>query len=206
MTDPDLQRLAELWTESDGAEQEAFESLARKARLRGRILAYLNFAAVAVTVGGVALGVFMKPGAVTMFTAIALLVITFIVLRKRRQIKQMSRTLDTASRQAFIETSISNATANLRRTTLSLAFFPVGVLAALFYKMSVRAGGRTELMLPEFLEWAPSPRGLITFVVLALLFAWGVRTKWRISRELRRLEQLRVAYAQEARQDEDEAG
>lgn len=206
MTDPDLQKLADLWTEPDGAEQEAFEALARKARLRGRILAWLNFAAVAVTVAGVVMGVFMEPGPVTMVTAIALLVTTVVVLRKRRQIKQMTRALDTASRQAFIETSIGNAAANLRRTRLSLAFFPVGVVVALFYKMSVQAGGRTELMLPAFLEWAPSPRGIITFVLLALLYAWGVRTKWRISRELRSLEELRDAYAEEARLDEDEIG
>lgn len=203
MTDPDLQRLADLWTEPEAAEQEAFEILARKARLRGRIFAYLNFAAVAVTVGGVALGVFMKPGAVTMVAAIALLVTTVIVLRKRQQIKQMTRTLETAGRQAFIETSISNAAANLRRTRLSLAFFPIGVVIALTYKMSVRVGGNAERIPAEFVAWAPSPRGLMTFLVLALLFAWGVRTAWRIRRELRRLEELRAAYAEEARQDGD---
>jgi hypothetical protein len=204
MTDPDLQRLADLWTEPDSEEQEAFEALARKARLRGRIFAYLDFAAVAIILGGTVLGVFMKPGMVTMMAAIALIVITVIVTRKRRQIKQMSRTLDTAGRQAFIETSISNATANLRRTRLSLAFFPFGAVIALTYKMSVRAGGDAARIPAEFVEWAPSPRGIITFVILALLFAWGVRTAWRIRRELRRLEDLRAAYAEEARIDGDE--
>jgi hypothetical protein len=205
MTDPDLQKLADLWTEPDAGEQAGFEAMARKARLRGRIFAWLNFAAVAVTVGGVALGVFMKPGAVTMVAAIALITTTVIVLGKRRQIKQMTRTLETAGRQAFIETSISNATANLRRTRLSLAFFPVGAVIALTYKMSVRAGGHSELMLAAFLDWAPSPRGIITFVILLLLFVWGVRTAWRIKRELRRLEELRAAYAEEAEYEGAEA-
>lgn len=205
MTDPDLQKLADLWTEPEAAEQEAFEAMARRARLRGRIFAYLNFAAVAVTIGGVALGVFMKPGAVTMVAAIALIVVTIIVLRKRRQIRQMTRTLETAGRQAFIETSISNATANLRRTRLSLAFFPIGAVIALAYKMSVRAGGHAERIPAEFVEWAPSPRGIVTFVILALLFAWGVRTAWRIKRELRRLEDLRAAYAEQAELERDQA-
>jgi membrane protein implicated in regulation of membrane protease activity len=202
MTDPDLQRLADLWTEPDGAEQEAFEALARKARLRGRIFAYLDITAVAIILGGAVLAMFMKPGAVTMFAAIALIVVTVIVTRKRRQIKQMTRTLDTAGRQAFIETSISNATANLRRTRLSLAFFPVGAVIALTFKMSVRTGGHSELMWAAFLEWAPSPRGIITFVILALLFAWGLRTLWRIKCERRRLEELRAAYAEEAEYEE----
>ena len=205
MTDPDLQRLADLWTEPDAAEQEAFEALARKARLRGRILAWLDFAAVAIILGGAVLGIFMKPGAVTVGAAIALIVITVIVTRKRRQIKQMTQTLDTAGRQAFIETSISNATANLRRTRLSLAFFPVGAVIALIYKMSVRAGGNVERIPAEFLEWAPSPRGIITFVVLALLLGWGVRTARRTRRELRSLNELQAAYAEEAEFEDETA-
>ncbi|HEX6376349.1 MAG TPA: hypothetical protein VFZ91_11585 [Allosphingosinicella sp.] len=202
MTDPDLQKLADLWTEADPAEQEAFEAQARKARLRGRIFAYLDFAAVAIILGGSVLGIFMTPGAITMVAAIGLIVTTVIVTRKRRQIKQMTRSLDTASRQAFIDTSISNATANLRRTRLSLAFFPLGVSLALLYKMSVRTGGRSELMLGSFLEWVQTPRGLITMLALALLFYWGVRTAKRLRRELARLEEMRAAYAEEARREE----
>lgn len=205
MTDPDLQRLAELWTENDAAEQEAFEAMARKARLRGRIFAYLDYAAVAFILGTSVLGFFMEPGAVTMMAAIALIVITLIVTRKRRQIKQMTRTLDTASRQAFIDTSLSNANANLRRTRLSLAFFAPGVVLALAYKMALRVGGRTADIPAEFVEWVQTPRGIITLALLALLFAWGLRTASRIKRELRRLEQLRAAYAEEDRQDEGDA-
>jgi hypothetical protein len=206
MTDPDLQRLADLWTEPDADEQRAFEAMARKARLRGRIFAWLDFAAVAVIVGGVVFGFFMQPGTATMVAAIALIVVTVIVTRKRRQIKQMTRALDTAGRQAFIETSISHATANLRRTRLSLAFFPLGVVLALTYKMSLRTGGRAELIPGEFLEWVQTTRGIITMVLLALLFAWGLRTAWRLRRELRRLGELRAAYAEEDRHDEQDSG
>jgi preprotein translocase subunit SecG len=206
MTDPDLQRLADLWTESDdAAEQEAFEAMARKARWRGRLFAWLDFAAVAFILACSVLGFVMKPGAITMVAAIALIVTTLIVTRKRRQIKQMTRALDTASRQSFIETSISNAGANLRRTRLSLAFFPLGVIFALAYKMSLRAGGRTDLIPATFVEWVQTSRGIITLALLALLFAWGLRTARRTRQELRRLEELRVAYAEEDRQDEDDA-
>src|SRR5215218_5038362 len=105
MTDPDLQTLADLWTETDAAaEQEAFEVMARKARLRGRIFAWLDFAAVAFILATSVIGFLLKPGPITMVAAIALIVTTLIVTRKRRQIKQMTRTLDTASRHAFIET------------------------------------------------------------------------------------------------------
>ena len=206
MTDPDLQSLADLWTENDSAEQEAFEAMARKARLRGRIFAWLDFAAVAFILGASLVGVFLEPGPITMIAAIALVVTTVIVTRKRRQIRQMTRTLDTASRQAFIETSLSNAGANLRRTRLSLAFFPLGVLFALAYKMSLRTGGRTDLIPGEFVEWVQTPRGIITMALLSLLFAWGLRTARRTKQELRRLAELRAAYAEEERCDERDAG
>ena len=206
MTDPDLQRLADLWTENDPAEPKAFEAMARKARLRGRIFAYLDYAAVAFILGTSVLGIFMKPGAITMVAAIALIVITVIVTRKRRQIKQMTRTLDTASRQSFIETSLSNAGANLRRTRLSLAFFVPGAVLALTYKMALRVGGRTGEIPAEFIDWVQTPRGIITMALLALLFAWGWRTARRIKQELRRLEELRDAYDEEDRRDERDSG
>jgi hypothetical protein len=203
MTDPDLQNLADLWKEADaGEEQRAFEVMARKARRRGRIFAWLDFAAVAFILVTSLVGFLMVPGPVTMVTAIALVVTTIIVTRKRRQIKQMTRTLDTASREAFIDTSISNATANLRRTRLSLAFFPLGAVIALTYKMALRVGGRTELISGEFVEWVQTARGIITMALLALLFAWGLSTARRIRRELRRLEELRAAYSEEDEQDQ----
>lgn len=203
MTDPDLQKLADLWKEADASEpQPAFEAMARKARRRGRIFAWLDFAAVAFILATSVIGFVMEPGPITMAAAIALIVITVIVTRKRSQIRQMTRTLDTASREAFVDTSISNATANLRRTRLSLAFFPLGVVIALVYKMALRAGGRTDLIPATFVDWVQTSRGIITMVLLALLFAWGVRTERRIRRELRRLEELRAAYSEEDRKDQ----
>lgn len=205
MTDPDLQSLADLWADTDSPRPEAFEKIARKARLRGRIFAWLDHAAVAFILACSVLGFFMEPGPATMVAAIALIVMTLVVTRKRRQIKQMTRTLDTASRPAFIETSISNATANLRRTRLSLAFFVPGMVVALAYKMALRVHGRIEDVPGEYVDWVQTPRGIVTMVLLGLLFAWGLRTAWRTKRELGRLEELRAAYAEEDRIDERDA-
>ena len=205
MTDPDLQGFADLWREPDAAESEEFKAMARKARQRGRVLAYLDITGVALLVGSVLLSLFMKPGATTVAAAVVLLITTVVVMRKRRQIRQMTRALDTASREAFVETSINIATANLTRARLALVMFPVGVVLAVIFKMSVRVGGRTDLILPAFLEWAPSPRGIATFVVLALLFAWVVRTNLRAKRELTALEEVRALYAEEARHEASKA-
>jgi hypothetical protein len=205
MTDPDLQGFADLWTESDAAEQEAFEAMASKARRRGRVLAWLDVAGVTLLVGSVLLSLFMKPGGITVVAAIVLLITTVVVIRKRRQIRQMTRALDTASREAFVETSISNALVNLRRARLTLIVFPIGAVIALVFKMSVRVGGRTDLIIPAFLEWAPTARGIVTLLVLMLLFAWVVRTASRTKRELRALEEVRAVYAEQARHEAAEA-
>jgi hypothetical protein len=117
----------------------------------------------------------------------------------------MARSLDTASRQAFLETSISNAAANLRRNRLGLAFFPVGMVLALTSKMALRTGGRSELMWGSFLDWMQTPRGIITLILLALVFAWGVRSGRRTRLELRRLEELRAVFAEEDRCDETDS-
>ena len=202
MTDPDLQDFADLWTEADSAGHEAFEKLARRARRRGRLFAYLDFAAVAFILGITVFSFIARPGTVTMIAAIVLIATTLLVTRKRRQIRQMARALDTASRQAFIETSISNAAANLRRNRLGLAFFPVGVVLALTYKMAVRTGGQSELMLGSFLEWIQTPRGIVTLILLALVFAWGLRSARRAKLELHRLEEVRAVYAEADRNDE----
>ena len=121
--------------------------MARKARLRGRIFAWLDFAAVASS-GHKLVGVGMEPGPTTMAAA----------SRHRDHGDRNSqaaedqadeRALDTASRTAFIETSISHATANLRRTRLSLAFFPLGVVFALITRCRF-GGGRADLIPGEF--------------------------------------------------------
>jgi hypothetical protein len=205
MTDPELQELAELWQQPDSAEAEKFQAMARRARRRGRWLGYADWALAVVLVGGSLFALFASPGPLFTTAAILLLVTTVFLTWQRRKLRQMASSLDTADRQAFIESSVRSARANLRRVTLSVIALPPLVIVALLAKMGMRRGHVSD---PGqiLLAWAQSPRGMISLAIFALLIAYSLRSIHRIRGELGRLESLRRAYEEESQADGPEAG
>lgn len=199
MTDPELQELAELWRQPDAAEAEKFKALARRARRQGRFLAYADAALAVLLIGGSLLVLVASHGPVTTSAAIILLIATVWLTWRRRKLRQMASTLDTADRQSFIESSLRSARANLRRVTLSLMALPPLVVAALLAKTSLREGAAVADPVQLLADWARSPRGMISLAVFALIFAFAGRSILRIRAELRRLKALRRAYEEEAR-------
>lgn len=199
MTDPELHELAELWREPDPAEAEKFQALARRARRRGRYLGYADWALALVLVGGSLFAFLTSPGPLTTAAAIGLLVATVWLTWQRRRFRQMARTLDTRDRQSFIESSVKSARANLRRVTLTVIALPPLVILALLSKMSLRRGGPVSDPGQVLLDWAQSPRGMISIAIFATLIALSLRSIIRIRDELRRLRNLRQAYEEENR-------
>ena len=205
MNDDEFDRLAALWNEPDPEEQAHFERLARRARRQGRLLAYADLAWFVLIVGGSAFAALIAPGPITMAAAVLLLVATVWLTWRRRKYRQMARTLDTTDRASFLQSSVRNARANLRRVTLSLIAFPLLVPVAKFLKLSFVTGGDISDM-PEVLsDWAQSLRGMLTIFAMALVVAYAMRSRRRIKMELRRLEELRIAEAEGARQDAEDA-
>ncbi len=199
MTDPELQELAELWREPDPAEAGKFQALARRARRRGRYLAYADWALALVLVGGSLFAILASPGPLTTGAAIGLLVATIWLTWQRRRLRQMANSLDTTDRRGFIESSIKSARANLRRVTLTVIALPPLVILALLSKMSFRRGGPVTDPGQVLLDWAQSPRGMISLAIFALLIALSLRSIMRIRNELRRLRSLRGDYEEENR-------
>jgi len=201
MTEPGFDDLAALWNEPDGAEQEDFAALARKARRQGKILAYVDFVFAMLLLGGIALSVFMTPNRTTIVVAVVLLVATAWITWKRRAMRQMSSALKTEDKTAFLRSSVGNATANLRRVTLSLTFFPIILLAGVAFKVSQRNGGYLEHPLVAMSTWAFSTRGAVSLTIMALIFATVIRSRLKIKGEIRRLKALQDEYAAEAIRD-----
>lgn len=199
MIDPELQELAELWCEPDAAEAEKLQVLARRARRRGRWLGYADWALAFVLVGGSLFALVAAPGPLTTGAAFLLLVTTVWLTWQRRRLRQMASTLDTADRQAFIESSVRSARANLRRVTLTVIALPPLVIFALLTKMAARRGGYVDDPGRVLLDWAQSPRGMISLAIFASLIALSLRSIFRIRNELRRLRKLRRAYEEENR-------
>lgn len=196
MTDPELQELADLWQQPDAAEVEKFQSLARRARRRGRYLGYADWALAIILVGGSLFALLGSPGALSTVAAVLLLVTTIWLTWQRRRLRQMASSLDTTDRQGFIESSVRSARANLRRVSLTVAALPPLVVAALLAKMNAR-GGEVSDAGPFLLDWARSPRGMISLAIFAALIALSLRSILRIRNELRRLQNLRRAYEEE---------
>jgi hypothetical protein len=204
MTGPDLDEFAELWQgDPDPEEQARMEALAEKARRRGRLLAYADIALAALIVGGSLFGAFAVRGPVTMVTALLLVVGTTWFTVKLRATRQMSRTLSTVDRESFIESSMRNARASLRRITIGLIFVPLLVPTVIVWKVSLRHGGRIPDPLHVMLDWAQSPRGVITMCLMAAAAVFTLRSRRKLKREIRQLEELRAAYREEAAREGD---
>jgi hypothetical protein len=204
MTGPDLDEFAELWQgDPDPEEQARMEALAEKARRRGRLLAYADITLAALIVGGSLFGAFAVRGPVTMVTALLLVVGTTWFTVKLRATRQMSRTLSTVDRESFIESSVRNARASLRRITIGLIFVPLLVPTVIVWKVSLRHGGVIPDPWQVMLDWAQSPRGIITMCLMAAAALFTLRSRRKLKREIRQLEELRAAYREEAAREGD---
>lgn len=201
MREPGFEELADLWQDPEEGDREAFEALARRARRRGRLLGYADLGFVLLLVGGILLGIFMTPHPTTIVAAIILLVATLWLSWTRRRLRQMTATLNTGDPAAFLDSSVANAKANLRRVNLSLMLTPPFVAMAIAFKGSQRSEGIEHL--PQGIwEWASSARAIIALAVVFLLALSLVRSRRRLRAELGRLESLRLDYEEERLRDE----
>jgi hypothetical protein len=205
MNRPEFDEFAELWQEQPaGLEQVQMEVDASSARRRGRLYDYLEYGLGIALVAVFVAGSFIVANPLTIAVAVPLMIAITWLTWRRRALRQMARSLNTSNREAFIESSLRYARANLRRNTIGLASLPFLIPTALTFKVSMRTGGGPDEVWQAFLEWAQTPRAAITVVALAILGGFTLRSRRKVRLEIRRLETLRRSYAQEAER-EDEA-
>lgn len=202
MSTGDLDDLTALWrVEPDPAEREELERLADQARRRGRLSDYADIALVGFLIGTTAVATFAARSPLFLGVAVILIAATVWLTIKRRALRQMSRSLNTADRQGFIDSSIRNVKANLRRNMLSLIFFPAVAPLALLVKIGSRTGGDPRAIAQELINWTGSARGILTLTFVLLLMVFLLRSRQRHAAELRRLRALQHDYDDEARRD-----
>ncbi len=201
MREPGFEDLAELWQDGEEGDREVFEAMARRARRRGRLLGYADLGLIVLLVGGVLSSVFMTPNPTSIVIAVPLLIATVWLSLTRRRLRQMSATLDTSDPATFLESSIVNAKANLRRVNLSLMVMPPVVAMAAVFKGSQRNKGGIEDLPQGVWEWASSVRAMIALTIIFLIFLSVVWSRRRLRAELSRLESLRQDYEEEKRRD-----
>ncbi|HEX8063423.1 MAG TPA: hypothetical protein VF535_09415 [Allosphingosinicella sp.] len=201
MREPGFEDLAELWQDSGEGDREVFEAMARRARRKGRLLGYADLAFVLLLVGGILPSIFMAPNAITIVTAILLLIATLWVSWTRRRHRQMAATLNTSDPTAFLESSLANARANLRRVNLSLLVMAPAVVVTIVFKGSQHSRSGIEDLARGIAEWASLPRAWIGLAVVFVLVLALFRSRRRLRMELRQLESLSLDYEREKRRD-----
>jgi hypothetical protein len=177
------------------------EAYARKARRRGRLLGLLDYGWAILILAITVVGSFVSTSPITIAVALPLMIGIAWMTWKRRQMRQMARTLNTSTPEAFVDTSLKNARANLRRVTISLASIPFLVPVALAFKVSLRTGGGPEEVWEAFLLWTQTVRAPITVAILLVMAGFSLRSRRKIKQEIRRLERLRRGYEMEAEKD-----
>ncbi|MEA3009534.1 MAG: hypothetical protein QOJ91_1226 [Sphingomonadales bacterium] len=201
MREPGFEDLANLWQDPEDGNRELFEALARRARRKGRLLGYADFVLFLLIVLGIVPSLFMAPNAVTVTVAILLLVATLWLNWTRRRLRHKAFALNTSETAAFLEGSVANAKANLRRVNLSLMLMPPMVVMALIFKVSQRSRGGIETLPQGILEWASVPRAWAGLTVVAVLLLLTFHSRRRLRAELAQLEKLRLDYEREKRRD-----
>jgi hypothetical protein len=201
MREPGFEDLADLWQDREEGDREVFEALARRARRKGRILGYADLAFVLLLVGGVILSIFMTPNPMTIGFAILLLAATLWLSWTRRRMRQMAGTLNTSDPVAFLESSVANVKANLRRVNLSCVLLPPLVAMAIAFKGSQHSQGGIGHLPQGIVLWASSPRAWIALGVVLLVALSLIRSRRKLREELSRLESLQLEYEEERRRD-----
>jgi hypothetical protein len=203
MNRPDVDEFAALWQAGpDPLDQEQMEAYARAARRRGRLFDYIDYAAAISLFAIIVGGSFISTSPLTIAVAVPLMIAITWMTWRRRRLRQMARTLNTSDRATFIESSLRNARANLRRTTISLAALPLVVPVALAFKVSIRTGGGPQEVWDAFLLWTQTVRAPLTILGLLIIAGFNVRSRLRFKSEIRRLEGLRRGYEAEAEKEE----
>lgn len=206
MTGPDLDELAELWQgDPDPAEQDRLEAYGRRARRHGRLLGYLDYAFAILLFAVIVIGSFMSLSPLTVAIAVPLMIAVTWLTWVRRSVRQMTRTLNTSDRASFIESSLRNAAANLRRNTIGLASLPFLVPVAVAFKVSIRTGGGPEEIWEALGDWIHTARAPITILAILVWAALSLRRRRRLKAEIRRLEGLRRGYEAEAQEADADA-
>jgi hypothetical protein len=202
MSRPDLDDFAALWqSQPDLLDQKQIEAYAAAARRRGKLLGRLDYIVGSLLVAMTIAGAFISTNPLTIVAAIPLMLAITWMIWKRRQTRLMARTLNTSSPQAFLDSSLRIARANLRRGMIGLAALPLAVPVALAFKVSMRTGGGPQEIWDAFVVWTHTIRAPITVVLLLIMAGFSLRSRWKIQAEIRRLEALRRGYELEAEQE-----
>lgn len=202
MTDAELERLALLWRRADPAERAMFEQVARRARLRARLIGYGDFVLFVVIFILLSVVVLRHWSLTSVATAIAILAVITWLNWRRRLYREQARTIDTSDRGRFLDTSITGARARLRALLLGLYLTLPLMLLTILFLISAEEGIGLDAAMAHVPGRLQSRRGVIFVLCFLLPVLWVIPVRKRVKAEIERLELLKRDYEEERRLDE----
>jgi hypothetical protein len=201
VTDPELEQLARLWRRPDAAEQAMFEKMARRARLKARLIGYGDlflFFAIIVTMS---LVVIRHRSATGIALGLLILAAVAALNRQRRIYRQASWRIDTSRTDAFLDSAIGSARARMRTVMLGLHLTLPFMCLTIIFLMSMGGHITRETGLSHVPQWVLSPRGTAIVLMFVLMTVLSVVLRYRIGKEIERLERLKRSYEEEDERD-----
>lgn len=199
----DLDEFARLWREEPSQEEsEAFRQLAGKAARRARLAGYAELGTTAVIGAAILMALLVAKAALTVAIGMVLLVVLVWSARKRHMLRQVAIIISSSDGGSLVEKEIVKTRADLRRTTIGLFLYPPAVPLGHMLVNSVATGGSLENYWEVLVQdLTGGPVGWWLAALFALFLAYQLSAIFRLKRELRRLEGLRVEYEEELRLD-----
>ena len=205
MIEREMNDLALLWTQEavPEGEERLVQELARTVGWRGRVIRYADYAAALAIGGAVALIVLLKGTGTTAASGLMIVLVLAWLTAKRQALWELERTMDGAGREALLANAARITSARLKRTNLSLAaIVPAFVIAMWFgYGMANPELDTVQEMVAVVIRRAE--RTALQFAFLAALVGYLVHARAALRRELRNIEDLGLAYREEASFERD---
>lgn len=200
MNAPEFDEFSRLWQgEEDAEEQRVFRRLAWRVGLKARALQFADYGLAALVIGAVMVGMLSEATPATLLFGALLGTAAVWATWKRRMLHHGEMVSGANDRGALIGMARERCRVELRQANSGLLLFPLGLLLAALFKLSVLSEGRLgrfpDLFVQTFGTGDRLPLPLVVLVIAEIYFLYRGRL---LRRELKRLDALLELYRREA--------
>lgn len=197
MTDPDLERLSQMWREEPDPEMmTGLRRSAAKVARRARLAQIADVGgAIAVSMFVLVL-VYLNSDTNTVITGAGAIFILWYSHVRQRRLREVEMRSLTGSTEEMLVQSFERVEATVKRARLGLMLLPFGVLTGFLFAFALDRAGGDPLRAPGRSDLVVAA-GIIGLVVL---IAYLIRSIKHGRSELDRLNSMRAAYLHERQQ------
>jgi hypothetical protein len=196
--DAELEEFASIWREDTPAEDERLvRELARRAGWRGRLMRYADYGIAVALTGGIGALVLLKGSTATAATGLMLVLAFWWLTSKRQALWEVEHSLAHVSREKMLANAAHATQARLKRTNLSLAAIVPCFFLGLWFG-SALANGEVDTIGELGSALVQRAHNILPVTLMTIgLVIYLLRSRTRLTRKLRNIEELGLAYREE---------